>query len=360
VLGAAGAVAAAVATFTTVACRLVDPPDNYFDPNGVTSLVFYPDSDPPTNLVSVGDYLIYAHGSALLRIPKVGGGAAQQVRALADGGGGSIRSLAFDGQETIAYCDESGELGTMDTNTFEPAPDLENLSVTGCFDVAIDPQTLAYATSGTGADTQAFQVTRLTRSSGASQNTPLLDDGGFEYSSTALAIGGSNIFLQRGEGVGATFGVTKMGCRLVFTGTPTLAKLVAFDAPEGGVGLVARGTNDSLKHFTTTDPIVQASCCSLMDPLSCATPAAVANPGMPSDFTVSDNLLYFSQGAVILRQPLLPRDTSGKPTDAGSPPQTVATISGQSGGDVSIPDLVVDDSYVFFVVGTRILRAPLP
>jgi hypothetical protein len=349
-----GAIAGALGAGAS--CQLIDPPDDYFSADGVTSLVFYPSSDPPGYLVSAGDYLFFAHGSAILRVPKAGG-SVDQVRQLQSG----VVSMAYDGQHTIAYCEENGTLDTLDTGTFAQDPDLAALNVLGCRNVGIDPATLAYDTAADTQDAEVFHVERVSRNGDSSpaEVRSYTEAGILDSYPGAVAISGSTIVVSGGLFTYATTTTQpNVGCAVAGTGDqPTPAKVLAFTSPDGGISVVTRGgLSAGIKHFDTASSIVADACCRL-DTGPCPVPSPVASPGLPSDFTVENDVLYWSQSGAILRRHLLASDgTSRAPADAGQ--QTLVTLS--QVGDVSIPTLVADDSYVFFVVGARILRAPLP
>jgi hypothetical protein len=335
------------------ACEWVVPPDNDFNAQGVTSLVFYATSGTPSHLVSAGDSLFFAHGPSLYQVAKTGGGDPQAVRSL----DAPIRSLAFDGQRSIAYCDENGTLDTLDTGTLGRIAGVPSSVAAGCADVAIDAEGLVYTAGLDPSDAAAFQSVNLIAlpDGGARTLSGLLaPDGGVDLTTASVAISNQAVFVMVPPMLQTT-GPRGDSCRLVRAGFPSQSKVLAFPSPDGGPSIVFRSSGDALKHLDLRDPIEDKACCSQGS--VCVGPAPIADPGTPSDFTVHDGFVYWSQNGTVTRRQLLPGDGTLKSADAGASDETVVTLSGDG---VSIPELVVDDTYAFVVVGTRILRVPLP
>jgi hypothetical protein len=363
VLGAAvGALGGAAAV---AACQLLDPPQNDFDSNGLTSLVFYPTSDPPSHLVSAGGYVYFVHGLSLMRVPKTGGGSAAQVLALPS----PVVSLAYDGQQNIAFCDANENLTVFDTSTLQTLSVPQELPAE-CVTVAIDPTEIAYThpVGGSGVDGSATGASLVYSTLPVGQvplPVPLLvdEDAGVGLTTIAVAVANGEVFASVPPFVTVTPIVAKRpSCAVDFTGSPTQTKLIAYADPEGGTNLVVRGGGDGLKPYHVESPIDPAvDCCGVAfgGKGQCVLAPAIAGPGQgtTSDFTVQSGYLYYSAGPTIFRMSL-PNDLSADDVKADIDASTA--VLEFPGGSATIPDLVADDSYVFFVVGTRLLRAPLP
>ena len=350
--GAAGVVVGGFATGAVLSCQLLVSPEQFYDSKGITSLVTYPSvAAAPTQLFGAGDYLFYVEGTGIYRIPKAGGTDPSLVRSFAN----KLTSIAFDGEQTIAYCAD-GALAAFQYDTLAP---VTLAAGAGCSVLAIDGQILAYVgPNGDLPDAARPSTTVADRSSGASQT--LTEDGGGAvpiaisvFAKSTYVLEGMHLFVTVGGQSPNLCDYAKVG---LGGGLPCADPKVVLliDAGAQPVSLVMRGEGCDLKRVELPDPVPPDYCCpapTLQAPRCTATyPLPQGDPTGTGDFASYGGYFYWSQAGNIQRVAAV-----NVAPNVVTVPQTVVSISGGN-----ITALSVDDTNVYFVGGNQILRAPLP
>ncbi len=341
---ALGALAVGVAGVVTVvavvsACQAVVGSDSqYFDSAGVTTLAQFSDFDGvPGSLVLAGNEVFFLEGPNLFAVARTGDATATAVHVFT----GTPTSLAYDGADLLYACDSAvGLIAWSITDRADVVPPFA--ANAACFAAVASPDEVAYATQTDGGGQSGSEVSLvIATASGENAAKPLAADP----TDVALGADGDFVFgsvlqkiraLENGE-----------LCTLAQIGPPVVPKIVAAHRSDGGAQLLARGHDDHVR-FVDEDQV----CCEVdaSQPACSAAPASGAIIPLNGDFTVAGNFVYWSQDGTISRQSL-----DAFPGDAGA---AIVASTGQSAN--TIPSLVADGSYVYFVLGPRVLRAPLP
>jgi hypothetical protein len=328
---------AAAVTALSAACQAVVGSDGaYFDPAGLTTLAQFSDFDSlPGSLVLVGDELFFLQGTTLFAVATSGDGTQTPVHTFT----GTPTSLAYDGADLLYACDSAAGLVAFSVSQrSDVAPPLAGH--VSCFTAVASPDEVAYATQIDG-DGGAQISLFLATTQGVTEPKTLPGDP----ADLSLGIDGELVFASVLQKLRALEGGDV--CTLAQIGSPDTPKVTAAHLSDGGARLLARGGNDRVRFVDESQPCCEADA----DQAACSgAPSSSTVIPLNGDFTVGGGFVYWSLGGAISRQSL-----DDFPGTAGV---TSVTSTGSSAN--AIPSLVVDDRYVYFVLGPRVLRAPLP
>lgn len=349
-VGAAGACAA------VASCQAVVPPDQFFNGQGITQVVSYPNASPPSALTATTNYLFYVQGAALVRLPLARATSPEVVQSLP----GTLTGMAFDGEHTLAWCAGS-VMQAIDPDTLANVS-LPQADAGGCLRLALNPTQLAYT-----AVSDAGQLTVVSLPiDGGSQSTyrrtaNLNNDAGTDPAHAVVALVGNQayyVWRQAMYALGRYERVKRVPCRVAFVEPADNPKAVVFDSgtPDGPRTSIVLRTNsaDVLKRVDFAEPD-GAACCSsdgaAIGP--CAhEPLPEQAPGQAGDFIIASGHFYYSANGGVTRVPL--DEVSPHPT--GTLPAAFVDIP----GGAPVPGLAVAGANVYFIVGNSIFQAPLP
>ena len=326
-----------LAAAATASCQAAVGSDSrYFDATGITTLAQFSDFDGiPGSLVLVGAEVFFLQGTSLFAVATSGDSASVVIHAFS----GVPTSLAYDGAGLLYACDSTaGLIAWSVEGRSEVTPPF--VGHVPCFAAVASADQVAYATQTDADGGSQISLVRVT-ADGVATARALAGDP----ADIALGIDGDLAFasvLQRIRALedGAL-------CNLGQIGAPEIPKVLAAHLSDGGAEILARGHDYRVRFVDETQP-----CCEVDpgQPACAAAPVSSAVIPFNGDFTVGGGFIYWSLGGTISRQSL-----DDFPGDAGA---TVVTTTGISAN--SIPSLVADDRYVYFVLGPRVVRAPLP
>jgi hypothetical protein len=338
-------------------CQALVPPGQYFNSAGITTLVSYGTSAPPTLLTAAGDgALFYAEGATVFRLSTVEGASPEVVPLSLTA---APTAMAFDGVGTMAYC-SGGALGAFDAATLSSVALPLGLP-SGCIQLAITPDRIVYSSSLGG----GFVVTAPlgVDASGGVLQIALVDAGGVDPSHASVGIAGDTAYYVWRTAANEIAGLYALGasapgkiggCKVADIGYPSTPKMVVFDAATatGAMTSIILRSNltDTLRRVDLPDPATPPCCkgvACLRDPI----PAAEQAPGGIGDFTVSGGTYYWSGSGEVHEAP------AANVTPDGGVPDAAPLVD--IGGGAPVPSIAVTSSYVYFVVESAILRAPL-
>ncbi len=345
-----------------VSCQAVIPPGQFFSAQGITAVVSYANSAPPTLLTGAGGYVFYVEGESLYRFAITAPTNPIKVPVTLPG---PVTSMVYDGQGTLAYCAQ-GVLAGLDATTLTPVT-IPQLDAGGCLGLALTPTRVAYVAATDAGDLSAITVSRADASS---IRESLRNDAGADPGRVAVAIVGETAFYVLGQSmdalgrytyraVDADRGQVKMirtPCHVAYVDPAANPKVVVLDAGGPGSMVLRANSSDTLKRVDLESADAAGYCCeegttAVIGPCI-HYPLPEQAPGGQGDFTASDGRFYYSDDGLVSRVPLTAASPDGAITDA-------APFVDIPGG-APIPSLVVAGSQVFFILGNSIFSAPLP
>jgi hypothetical protein len=315
---------------------IVGDPSTHFDPSGIETLAQFSELEAtPTALTLAQGHLYFLRDAELWSLDTAAG--PSSPAALVHGFSSAPAGLAFDGNDTLFACDPSSGLFALSISAVqEITPAVGHVD---CVHVAASQDRLIFDVAATfdGGEVVAFGG---------------INDGGVsrvttDPSQVALGVDGEYAFaavlpkIRRLSSDGRLCGIAQIG------NTP-LPKVMAVSQPDAGGVIIARGRSGALRYVDEDAP-----CCEgpLGQPDAQACSSAPTSPVIVStdgDFTVSGGNIYWSTGDVIRRQ-----EVASLRSDAG-----VQTVLTSGGGTIS--SVAADDTWVYFVLGPRVLRGRLP
>jgi hypothetical protein len=343
-IGAAGvrpslALAALAVLTALVACQIVAHPNDDFSSAGVVELASFSAFDePPSSLSATPAGLFFLQGGTVYFLAPSGAAAPRALHTFA----GATAPLAFDGDDTVLACDETGDAVTIRASTL--AQTSPPSAPPGCIDVAASAALLAFVSTRDGGTSDGgvlFFLRVVDRTSSVAVDHA---DQTVTTSDVGVVAAGARVFgTFSGQVVGIDSDPHASACTFSRVGETLRPKLLVVPFTDGGETLLARGEDDGLR---LVDP--SGACCAFGAFCGIAPVAGAAQAGQ-GDFALYEGYVYWSSGNAVLRQP---NDLLASAIGV----ETVATF-----GDAAsvVTSLAVGDAGVFAVIGTRILVAPL-